>query len=284
VRLTQTKDLDPTLKKYLQEINSIPLLKKGEEFKLMKKIKNGDQIALKRLIEANLRFVVSVAKKYQGRSLSLCDIINEGNLGLITAAERFDENRGFKFISYAVWWIRQSILQALSENSRIVRVPFNRLGAISKIGKMTDSLEQKYKRKPHLNEIATALDRPIEEVTLNVHYAKWHQSLDAPVTNSNNEDYALINILQNSNTPSPDNELQEESLKTDIEHALQTLDQREAEIVRLYYGLVGERSLTLEEIGDIFSLTRERVRQIKEKAIQRLRHRSRSVALLAYLG
>ena len=237
---------------------------------------------MEQLTKANLRFVVSVAKQYQNQGLSLGDLINEGNLGLIKAAKRFDETRGFKFISYAVWWIRQSILQALAEQSRIVRLPLNRVGALNKIGKAFSSLEQEYEREPSAQELATELEMNVEEVADTLKISGRHVSMDAPFAQG--EDNRLLDVLQNDQQPNPDHILISESLKQEIERALSTLTEREAEVIKLYFGLTKEHSLTLEEIGEKFSLTRERVRQIKEKAIRRLRHASRSKNLRAYLG
>ena len=255
-----------SLDKYLQEIGKVDLLTPQEEIDLARRIKKGDQKALEKLTKANLRFVVSVAKQYQNQGLSLGDLINEGNLGLIKAAKRFDETRGFKFISYAVWWIRQSILQALAEQSRIVRLPLNRVGALNKIGKAFSTLEQEFEREPSASELAEELD----------------MSMDAPFAQG--EDNRLLDVIQDLRQPAPDFQLMEESLKVEVRRALNTLSDREAQVIRLYFGLDQEHSLTLEEIGEKFNLTRERVRQIKEKAIRRLRHASRSKALRAYLG
>ncbi len=271
-----------SLEKYLQEIGEYDLLTTQEEIELAQRIRTGDTIALEKLTKANLRFVVSVAKQYQNQGLSLGDLINEGNLGLIKAAERFDETRGFKFISYAVWWIRQSILQALAEQSRVVRLPLNRVGALNKIGKAYSNLEQKYEREPSPEEIADALEMTPFEVTDTLKMSGRHLSMDAPFNQG--EDNRLLDILHNDQEPPPDTALMNDSLKKEIERALATLSPREAEVIRLYFGLNIEQPLTLEEIGEKFSLTRERVRQIKEKAIRRLRHTSRSKALRAYLG
>jgi RNA polymerase primary sigma factor len=271
-----------SLDKYLQEIGEVPLLIPEEEIELAMRIKQGNQEALERLTKANLRFVVSVAKQYQNQGLSLGDLINEGNLGLIKAAKRFDETRGFKFISYAVWWIRQSILQALAEQSRVVRLPLNRVGALNKIGKAYSALEQEFEREPSASEIAEQLDMTDFEVADTLKISGRHLSMDAPFSNS--EDNRLLDVIQNDHQPPPDNDLMGESLKVEIERALATLTKREAEVVRLYFGLGQEHPLTLEEIGERFNLTRERVRQIKEKAIRRLRHASRSRALRAFLG
>jgi len=271
-----------SLDKYLQEIGKVELLTPEEEIELAIKIKKGDQKALEKLVKANLRFVVSVAKQYQNQGLSLGDLINEGNLGLIKAAKRFDETRGFKFISYAVWWIRQSILQALAEQSRIVRLPLNRVGALNKIGKAYSNLVQEFEREPNAEELAEQLNMDVTEVADAIKNAGRHISMDAPFNQG--EENSLLDVLPNDEVPSPDQTLMSESLKKEIERALSTLTDREAEVIKLYFGLNGEHSLTLEEIGEKFNLTRERVRQIKEKAIRRLRHASRSKNLRAYLG
>ena len=271
-----------SLDKYLQEIGKVDLLTPEEEIELARKIRKGDQKSLEKLTKANLRFVVSVAKQYQNQGLSLGDLINEGNLGLIKAAKRFDETRGFKFISYAVWWIRQSILQALAEQSRIVRLPLNRVGALNKIGKAFSSLEQEFEREPSASELAEELDMSLFEVADTLKISGRHLSMDAPFVQG--EDNRLLDVIQDERTPMPDQDLMKESLSTEVERALATLTDREAEVIRLYFGLGREHSLTLEEIGEKFNLTRERVRQIKEKAIRRLRHASRSKQLRAYLG
>ncbi|GJQ62326.1 MAG: RNA polymerase sigma factor RpoD [Melioribacteraceae bacterium] len=271
-----------SLDKYLQEIGKVDLLSPDEEIDLAIKIKKGDQRALEKLVKSNLRFVVSVAKQYQNQGLSLGDLINEGNLGLIKAAKRFDETRGFKFISYAVWWIRQSILQALAEQSRIVRLPLNRVGALNKIGKAYSSLEQEFEREPSAVELANELDMDLNEVSDTLKISGRHVSMDAPFAQG--EDNRLLDVLENNLQPTPDNMLMSDSLKNEIERALGTLTDREAEVIKLYFGLNKEHSLTLEEIGEKFNLTRERVRQIKEKAIRRLRHASRSKNLRSYLG
>lgn len=274
-----------SLDKYLQEIGKVDLLTPDEEIELAKKIKSGGsgaQLALEKLTKANLRFVVSVAKQYQNQGLSLGDLINEGNLGLIKAAKRFDETRGFKFISYAVWWIRQSILQALAEQSRIVRLPLNRVGALNKIGKKFSELEQSYEREPSASELAEELDMTLFEVADTLKISGRHISVDAPFAQG--EDNRLLDVIQDDRQPNPDNTLLSESLKVEVRRALGTLSEREAEVIRLYFGLDREHSLTLEEIGEKFNLTRERVRQIKEKAIRRLRHASRSKQLRSYLG
>ncbi|MBU1098668.1 MAG: RNA polymerase sigma factor RpoD/SigA [Bacteroidetes bacterium] len=271
-----------SLDKYLQEIGKVDLLNPDQEIELAIQIKKGDQIALERLVKANLRFVVSVAKQYQNQGLSLGDLINEGNLGLIKAAKRFDETRGFKFISYAVWWIRQSILQALAEQSRIVRLPLNRVGALNKIGKAYSNLEQEYEREPNANELARELEMDIGEVSDTLKISGRHISMDAPFNMG--EENRLLDVLESEDEPSPDFTLMSDSLRNEIERALSTLTEREAEVIKLYFGLNKEHSLTLEEIGEKFNLTRERVRQIKEKAIRRLRHASRSRNLRSYLG
>ncbi|MBM4175296.1 MAG: sigma-70 family RNA polymerase sigma factor [Ignavibacteria bacterium] len=284
VRITKqyTNRESQSLDKYLQEIGKVDLITPDEEIELAQKIKKGDQLALEKLTKANLRFVVSVAKQYQNQGLSLGDLINEGNLGLIKAAKRFDETRGFKFISYAVWWIRQSILQALAEQSRIVRLPLNRVGALNKIGKAFSNLEQEFEREPSAQELSEELNIPVGEVADTLKISGRHVSMDAPFAQG--EDNRLLDVIQNDQQPSPDHGLMKESLKVEIERALSTLTEREAEVIRLYFGLNYEHSLTLEEIGEKFNLTRERVRQIKEKAIRRLRHASRSKALRSYLG
>lgn len=271
-----------SLDRYLQEIGKEKLITPEDEVRLAKEIQKGSQKALEDLTKANLRFVVSVAKQYQNQGLSLGDLINEGNLGLIKAAKRFDETRGFKFISYAVWWIRQSILQALAEQSRIVRLPLNRVGALNKIGKELSKLEQEYERVPSAAELAESLDMTVSEVADTLKISGRHLSVDAPFAQG--EDNRLLDVLENEETPNPDNDLMGESLKVEIERALSKLTNREAEVIRLYFGIGREHSLTLEEIGERFDLTRERVRQIKEKALRKLRHHNRSAALRAYLG
>lgn len=273
-----------SLEKYLQEIGEVPLLTPDEEVNLARQIKHDDAEALEKLTKSNLRFVVSVAKQYQNQGLSLGDIINEGNLGLIKAAKRFDETRGFKFISYAVWWIRQSILQALAEQSRVVRLPLNRVGALNRIGKTLSNLEQAFEREPTSEEIAAELDMTLKEVNEALRIAGRHLSLDAPMNTKENSENNLLDLIQDSEEPAPDDDVLTESLKVDLEVALDSLSNREAEVIRLYFGLGRERALTLEEIGEVFRLTRERVRQIKEKALQRLRHASRSRSLRVYLG
>lgn len=273
---------DQSLDKYLQEIGEVPLIDADEEVRLAKLVKQGDQEALNKLVQANLRFVVSVAKQYQNQGLSLGDLINEGNLGLIKAAKRFDETKGFKFISYAVWWIRQAILQALAEQSRIVRLPLNRVGALHKIGKVSSDLEQTYGREPSSEEIAHELDMSPNEVTDTLKISSRHLSLDAPFQEG--EDNRLLDVLEDEVQAPPDEELFGEALQREVEKALSTLTDREAEVIRLYFGIGREKPMTLEQIGHKFGLTRERVRQIKEKAIRRLRHSSRSRALAPYTG
>ncbi|QCR21844.1 MULTISPECIES: sigma-70 family RNA polymerase sigma factor [Pontibacter] len=271
-----------SLDKYLQEIGKVDLLTPDEEVSLAQRIREGDQFALEKLTKANLRFVVSVAKQYQNQGLSLGDLINEGNLGLIKAAKRFDETRGFKFISYAVWWIRQSILQALAEQSRIVRLPLNRVGSLNKISKSFSELEQKFEREPSPEEIAEVLELTTAEVVDTLKISGRHVSVDAPFVQG--EENRLLDVLENEDEESPDTGLMNDSLRKEVQRALSTLTKREADVITLYFGLNGEHSLTLEEIGEKFNLTRERVRQIKEKAIRRLRHTSRSKALKPYLG
>ncbi|MDO5608050.1 MAG: sigma-70 family RNA polymerase sigma factor [Capnocytophaga sp.] len=271
-----------SLDKYLQEIGKVDLITADEEVELAQRIKAGDNVALEKLTKANLRFVVSVAKQYQNQGLTLPDLINEGNLGLIKAAQRFDETRGFKFISYAVWWIRQSILQALAEQSRIVRLPLNKIGSINKINKMYAYLEQAHERVPSAEEIAKELDMSVNDVKESMKNSGRHVSMDAPLVEG--EDSNLYDVLRSNESPNPDRELLHESLRTEIERALETLTPREADVVRLYFGLGDQHPMTLEEIGETFELTRERVRQIKEKAIRRLKHTSRSRILKTYLG
>ena len=273
--------IDQSLNKYLQEIGNESLLSPTEEIDLVKKIKQGNEDALEKLTKANLRFVVSIAKQYQGQGLTLGDLINEGNLGLIKAATRFDETKGFKFISYAVWWIRQSILQALAEQARVVRLPLNRLGILNKIGKAFSLLEQEFEREPSPAEIAKSLEMTDYEVADTIKISGKHVSLDAPF--NQDEENRLLDIIENSDQPPPDTTLMNESLKIELQRALSTLTIREAEVIKLYFGLEQENPLTLEEIGEQFQLTRERVRQIKEKALRRLRHASRSKALRTYL-
>ncbi|MBK6445909.1 MAG: sigma-70 family RNA polymerase sigma factor [Bacteroidetes bacterium] len=272
-----------SLDKYLQEIGRVELITAEEEVRLAQLIKKGDPKALERLTKANLRFVVSVAKQYQNQGLTLGDLINEGNLGLIKAAQRFDETRGFKFISYAVWWIRQSILQALAEQSRIVRLPLNKIGSINKINKTFSKLEQEYEREPSPEEIAESMSVSVDDIKEAMRTSGRHVSMDAPLQQG--EDSTLIDVLGDDDQPHPDASLITESLRREVERALSTLTLREADVIRLYFGLAaGEQPMTLEEIGERFDLTRERVRQIKEKAIRRLKHTSRSKILKTYLG
>ncbi len=271
-----------SLDKYLQEIGKVELITAEEEVLLAQKIKQGDRLALEKLTKANLRFVVSVSKQYQNQGLSLPDLINEGNLGLIKAAQRFDETRGFKFISYAVWWIRQSILQALAEQSRIVRLPLNKIGAINKINKAYAKLEQQFEREPNHDEIADLLECSEQEVKDSVKNSGRHVSMDAPLIQD--EDNNMYDVLRNDEGITPETELLYDSLRKEIDRAVSTLTPREADVVKLYFGLNGGHPMTLEEIGEKFDLTRERVRQIKEKAIRRLKHTSRSKILKTYLG
>ncbi len=270
-----------SLDKYLQEIGKEELITVEEEVELAQRIKKGDQTALEKLTRANLRFVVSVAKQYQNQGLSLPDLINEGNLGLIKAAEKFDETRGFKFISYAVWWIRQSILQALAEQSRIVRLPLNQVGSLNKINKAYSKFEQEHERKPSPEELADSLELPADKVADTLRVSGRHVSVDAPFVDG--EDNSLLDVLVNNDSPNADRSLIMESLAKEIHRALPTLTERESDIIRLFFG-IGCQEMTLEEIGERFGLTRERVRQIKEKAIRRLRHTSRSKLLKSYLG
>jgi RNA polymerase primary sigma factor len=272
----------PSLDKYLHEIGKEELITADEEVELARRIRKGDQTALNRLIKANLRFVVSVSKQYQNQGLSLQDLINEGNLGLIKAAQRFDETRGFKFISYAVWWIRQSILQALAEQARIVRLPLNKIGSINRINRTFADLEQKFEREPSVNEIAQALEMAPEEVKESLKSSGRHVSMDAPIVQD--EEGTLYDVMLSKDSPPPDKGLLTDSLRKEIERALATLTYREANVIRYYFGLSGKHALTLEEIGEEFNLTRERVRQIKEKAIKRLKNATRCKNLKAYLG
>jgi len=272
-----------SLEKYLQEIGKVDLLTPEQEVELAQRIKQGDQDALEQLTKANLRFVVSVAKQYQNQGLSLSDLINEGNLGLIKAAQRFDETRGFKFISYAVWWIRQSILQALAEQSRIVRLPLNKVGSLNKINKAFSALEQKFEREPSAAELADVLEIESEEVETTLSVAARHVSVDQPFVEG--EDNSLLDVLENNNTPKTDKSLAYlESLQMEIERSLSTLTDRQKDVIKLYFGIGVEHSMSLEDIGDRFGLTRERVRQIKDKAINKLRATNRSKLLKAYLG
>ena len=274
----ESKSLD----KYLQDIGKISLITADEEVELAQRIRKGDQVALDKLTTANLRFVVSVAKQYQNQGLTLPDLINEGNAGLVKAAKRFDETRGFKFISYAVWWIRQAILQALAEQSRIVRLPLNKIGSINKINKTYSSLEQLHQRPPSAEEIATELDMTITEVKTSMKNSGRHLSMDAPFKEGENSN--LYDVVQSGESPKPDNSLMKESLNEEIKRALNTLSDRESHVIKLYYGLDNEAPMSLVEIGETFDLTRERVRQIREKGIRRLRHQSKSRILKTYLG
>lgn len=273
-----------SLDMYLQDIGRVELITADEEVVLAQKIKQGDQKALDKLVKANLRFVVSVSKQYQNQGLSLPDLINEGNMGLIKAAQRFDETRGFKFISYAVWWIRQSILQALAEQSRIVRLPLNKIGAINKINKTFAKLEQELEREPIAEEIAEILDILPEDIRETMKNQGRHMSMDAPLGTNVEDGGSMYELMENKHEAAPDNELMMESLRNEISRALTSLTAREADVVKLYYGLSGGHSHSLEEIGEKFELTRERVRQIKEKAVRRLKHASRSKVLMGYLG
>jgi len=274
----ESKSLD----KYLQDISKLPMITADEEVELAQRIRNDDQIALNKLVTANLRFVVSVAKQYQNQGLKLPDLINEGNAGLVKAAKRFDETRGFKFISYAVWWIRQAILQALAEQSRIVRLPLNKIGSINKINKAYSFLEQAHERAPSAEEIARELDLSVTEVKQSMKNSGRHLSMDAPLKEG--ETSSLYDVVKSGESPNPDNNLMLESLSVEIKRALETLSPRESDVLRLYYGLDNESPLSLIEISETFDLTRERVRQIREKAIRRLRHTSKSKILKTYLG
>ena len=271
-----------SLDKYLHDIGKVELITAEEEVELARKIKEGDRAALEKLTTANLRFVVSVAKQYQNQGLSLPDLINEGNLGLIKAAQRFDETRGFKFISYAVWWIRQSILQALAEQSRIVRLPLNKIGTINKINKAYAYLEQEYEREPRADEIASLLDITEAEVKDSMRNSSRHLSMDASLTQD--KDNNMYDVLKSEDSPTPDKELLRDSLRTEINRTISTLPPREADIIKLYFGLESKHPMTLEEIGEKFDLTRERVRQIKEKALRRLKNQAKCKNLKAYLG
>jgi RNA polymerase primary sigma factor len=274
----ESKSLD----KYLQDISKLPMITAEEEVELAQRIRNDDQIALNKLVTANLRFVVSVAKQYQNQGLKLPDLINEGNAGLVKAAKRFDETRGFKFISYAVWWIRQAILQALAEQSRIVRLPLNKIGSINKINKAYSFLEQAHERAPSAEEIAKELDLSVTEVKQSMKNSGRHLSMDAPLKEG--ETSSLYDVVRSGESPNPDKDLMVESLSVEINRALETLSPRESDVLRLYYGLGNESPLSLVEISETFDLTRERVRQIREKAIRRLRHTSKSKILKTYLG
>jgi RNA polymerase primary sigma factor len=271
-----------SLDKYLQEIGKVDMISADEEVQLAVRIRAGDEIAIQKLTKANLRFVVSVAKQYQNNGLSLGDLINEGNLGLIKAASRFDEKRGFKFISYAVWWIRQSILQALAEQSRIVRLPLNRVSSLNKLSKSVSELEQKFQREPSYQEMSAFMGISEEEVMLTQQIAGRHVSLDAPFVQG--EENSLLDTLSNDGDVTPETKLMNDSLQGEVARALSTLTARESDVISYYFGLNGVESMTLEEIGDKFNITRERVRQIKEKATRRLKHTSRSKALRGYLG
>jgi RNA polymerase primary sigma factor len=271
-----------SLDKYLQEIGKVDLISAEMEVELAKRIREGDQAALEKLTKANLRFVVSVAKQYQNSGLTLGDLINEGNLGLIKAASRFDEKRGFKFISYAVWWIRQSIMQALAEQSRIVRLPLNRIGSSTKISKTFSELEQKFQREPSPEEVAEVIGMTPEEIRDSLRTSGRHVSVDAPFAQS--EEGSLLDVLSDANESNPESEMMNESLVKEVQRSLATLTVREAEVISMYFGLNRKQPMTLEEIGDKFNLTRERVRQIKERAATRLRHASRSKTLKSYLG
>jgi RNA polymerase primary sigma factor len=271
-----------SLEKYLSEIGKEGMINSEEEVRLARLIRDGDQNALDKLTRANLRFVVSVAKQYQNQGLSLPDLINEGNLGLIKSAKRFDETRGFKFISYAVWWIRQSILQSIAEQSRIVRLPLNQVGSLSRINKAFSKLEQEFEREPSHEELAAITDLPIEKISDALRISGRHISMDAPFANG--EESTLLDVLENSESPSADLQLMSDSLKQEVERSLNTLNEREREVVILFFGIGLTHGLTLEEIGAKFDLTRERVRQIKEKAIRRLRTKNRSKLLKPYLG
>ena len=271
------------VEKYLQEISKIPMITPEEETTLAQRIKMGDQRALDKLVQANLRFVVSVAKQYQHQGLSLSDLINEGNLGLIKAAQRFDETRGFKFISYAVWWIRQSILQSLAEQSRIVRLPLNKVGLTNRINKAFQQLEQEYEREPSAEELAEMLELDTDEVTATLSMSSRHVSMDSPI--SEGEDSTLIDVMANPNSESADEQIDHiDSLKLEIERSLNTLTERQQEVIRFFFGIGIDHPMSLEDIGERFNLTRERVRQIKDKAITKLRNASRSKLLRSYLG
>jgi RNA polymerase primary sigma factor len=274
----ESKSLD----KYLQDISKLPLITADEEVELAQLIREDDQVALDKLVTANLRFVVSVAKQYQNQGLTLPDLINEGNAGLVKAAKRFDETRGFKFISYAVWWIRQAILQALAEQARVVRLPLNKIGSINKINKAYSFLEQSYQRPPSVAEIAKELDMTLSDVKLSMKNSGRHLSMDAPLREG--EDFSLYDVVSSTESPRPDNDLMADSLKLEINRALDTLSNKEGDVIKLYYGLGGEMPMSLDEIGVTFDLSRERVRQIKEKGIRRLRHTSKSKILKTYLG
>ncbi|WP_378187924.1 RNA polymerase sigma factor RpoD/SigA [Aquimarina sp. W85] len=272
-----------SLTSYLQDVSKIDMITADEEVELAKRIQRGDQTALNKLTRANLRFVISVAKQYQNQGLTLSDLINEGNVGLVKAAKRFDETRGFKFISYAVWWIRQSILQAIAEQARIVRLPLNKIGEITKINKVMSHLQQKYERKPTAEEIAKELQTSINKVKLSLKNSNRSVSMDAPFQEGE-DDFNMYNVMQSGDMPKPDNQLMHESLKIEIDRALETLSPREKDVVMLNFGLNNQAAMTLEEIGQTFDISRERVRQIREKAIRRLRNRSKNRILKNYLG
>ena len=273
-----------SLDKYLQEIGRVDLISPEEEVELARRIRTGDKAALERLTKANLRFVVSVSKQYQNQGLALPDLINEGNVGLIKAAERFDETRGFKFISYAVWWIRQSILQALAEQARIVRLPLNKIGSINKINKAYSELEQKFERPPSAEELAEFIGCTTEEIKQSLSHNGRHVSMDAPLVEGDESSSSMYDVLSNDSLPGPESNLVVESLRKDIERSLTALTQRESDVIRLFYGLEGRAAMSLDEIGVRFDLTRERVRQIKEKAIRRLKHSSKNRILKSYVG
>lgn len=273
-----------SLDKYLQEIGRVELITPEEEVELARRIKLGDHAALEKLTKANLRFVVSVSKQYQNQGLTLPDLINEGNLGLIKAAQRFDETRGFKFISYAVWWIRQSILQALAEQARIVRLPLNKIGSINKINKAFSKLEQQFERTPSPAELAECLEMTVDEVKQSLANSGRHISMDAPLTNDDDASNTMYEVYQSDGNTSPEDNLLSQSLQIEIKRAFHTLTVRESDVIKLYFGLSGEHPMTLEEIGQRYDLTRERVRQIKEKALRRMKHASRSAVLRSYLG
>jgi RNA polymerase primary sigma factor len=272
-----------SLDKYLHEIGRVDLITAEEEVELAKRIKRGDKVALERMIKANLRFVVSVAKQYQNQGLSLPDLINEGNLGLIKAAQRYDDTRGFKFISYGVWWIRQAILQALAEQARIVRLPLNKIGSITRINKTYTKLEQEYQREPTPDEVAFLLETSSEIVEDALKVSSHHVSMDSPIHSADDTGANLYDVMYNEDSPSPDHQLMENSLKKEIDRSLSTLDEREADVLRYFYGLGGQRVHTLDEIGKEFGLTRERVRQIKEKTIKKMRNNFRNKLLRTYL-
>jgi RNA polymerase primary sigma factor len=273
-----------SLDKYLQEVGREPLITSDEEVVLAQRIRKGDLDALEKLTKANLRFVISVAKQYQNQGLPLQDLINEGNMGLIRAAEKFDETRGFKFISYAVWWIRQSILQALAEQARIVRLPLNKIGTLNKINKAYSLLEQEHERPPTPEELSDYLEMNVDDIKKALSHAARHSSIDAPINDSDDSSATLVDFMSNGDFPSPDSDMLKQSLKREIERSLSTLSQRERYIIQMFYGLDGSMPLSLDEIGAKFDLTRERVRQIKEKAIRRLKHTSRCRHLKLYLG